>query len=295
MRVLTTGAAGMLGATLVERWHKKFNLYASDKSNFTGNRAKEFMAFDLLSKSYDKLMDWAKPDIIIHCAAITNVDYCEEHPEKAQAVNAESVKKFLQSGRQFKLVFISSDSVFPDGKHLATEEDKTSPKNIYGKSKVSGEKFILNAGEPHLILRTTIVGTNINPRAKGFVEWMLNAVKDGNVITLFDDVLFTPITIWHLADELEWIIKNKISGLIHVAGSEPISKYEFGIRICRRLGLDTDLIQKASIDNIKFRAKRSKDQTLDSSYYQSMSNRVMPPVENTIEYIVQNFEEIANE
>ena len=62
-----------------------------------GTQQKKFMAFDLLSKSYDSLLDWANPEVIVHCAAITNLDHCEEHPEEAQAVNAVSLKKFLQS------------------------------------------------------------------------------------------------------------------------------------------------------------------------------------------------------
>ena len=70
MRILITGASGMLGATLVEKWQNKFDIYATDKGNFANNPAKHFLIFDLLNESYKILIDWAEPDVIIHCAAV---------------------------------------------------------------------------------------------------------------------------------------------------------------------------------------------------------------------------------
>ncbi len=293
MRILITGASGMLGATLVKNWQDKFEVFATDKENFEHSSAKNFMAFDLLGESYDALMNWAKSDIIIHCAAITNVDYCEENPEQAMAVNADSVNKFLKYGSDARLIFISSDSVFPDKIHLASEKDLTSPENVYGKSKEVGENYINNASGEHVAIRTTIVGKNINPSYQGFVEWIVNTVQEGKEIILFDDVLFTPITTWHLANEMEWIMKNNISGIIHVAGCEPISKYDFGKKICEGLELDTKLIRKGSMDNVKFNAKRSNDQTLDSGFYNSISNRTLPSADETVDIIVKHFQESA--
>jgi len=283
----------MLGSTLVENWQKKFDVFATGKENFANSPEKKFMAFDLLSESYDALMNRAKPDVIIHCAAITNVDYCEDNPKQAMAVNAESVNKFLKYGSDARLIFISSDAVFPDGIHMATEKDQASPENIYGKTKETGEKYIKDASGNHIAIRTTIVGKNINPSYQGFVEWIVNSVKNGEEITLFEDVFFTPITTWHLANEMEWIISSNISGIIHVAGSEPISKYDFGKKICEGLELDTNLIRKGSMDNVKFNAKRSNDQTLDSGFYNSISNRTLPSADETVDIIVKHFQESA--
>jgi dTDP-4-dehydrorhamnose reductase len=292
-KILITGTSGMLGATFVKKWCDKFEVFATDKENFKNSLAKNFMSFDMLSESYKALMTWVKPNVIIHCAAITNVDYCEENPEQAMAVNADSVKKFSQSDPNAKLIFISSDAVFPDGLHLASEKDGTAPVNVYGKTKEAGEKYINNALGSHLAIRTTIVGKNINPSYQGFVEWIVNSVKDGKEITLFDDALFTPITTWHLANELEWLMDNDISGIIHVVGKEPISKYDFGIKICEGLGLDTTMIKKGSIDDVNFLAKRSKNQTMDSGYYHSISNRSLPSTDETVAIIVKHFQESA--
>ena len=115
-------------------------------------------------------------------------------------------------------------------------------------------------------------------------------MKDGKEITLFKDAIFTPITIWHLADELEWILANhSISGVVHINGRESISKYEFGFRVCEQLGFDTNLIQKGSINNLVFKAKRSHNQTMDSSYYQLYTKRSLPSMEDTIKSITNHF------
>jgi len=287
LRVLITGATGMLGSILVHRLKDKYNLFATGNSATPINPPKNYLSFDLKNKSYDDLMDWAKPEVVIHCAAITNVDYCEEFPDEAMEVNAESLEKILQWDSQIRIIFISTDAVFPENINLATEKDNPIPENIYGKSKFAGEKIIYETASSNLVIRTTIVGKSYNPSTKGFVDWIVESLNKGDKINLFYDVVFTPISIWHFANELEWILENEISGLIHVAGSKPISKYDFGIRISKKLGLNSSLIKKASLEDIVFKAKRSRDQTLDSTYYQSISGRLLPSINNTISVIAQ--------
>ena len=289
MRLLITGASGMLGATLVKNYHEKFDVYATSKSDFTNNPSKNFLKFDLLENSYDRLIEWSNPDIILHCGAITDLDYSESEKKITNAVNAESVKKFLEYGSDLRMILISSDSVFPDKLNMAKEVDQTMPQNVYGSSKEIAEKYILEYGNPHVVVRTTIIGKNINKQKIGFVDWIINSLQNGKKITLFYDAIFTPITIWSLSDELEWIIQNNISGVLHISSNEAISKYELGLRICKRLGFDSSLISKDSIDNYTFKAKRSKNQTLDSNYYWSLSNRRPISVEDTINLVVKHF------
>jgi UDP-4-amino-4,6-dideoxy-N-acetyl-beta-L-altrosamine transaminase/dTDP-4-dehydrorhamnose reductase len=283
MRVLITGASGMLGATLVEKWEDIFEVYATDKTRFSRSAQKNFLSFDLTNDCYEDLLNWADPDVIVHCGAITNVDHCENHREQAFEVNGISVKKFLTANKNTKLILISSDAVFPDGERFPSESDQPKPANVYGESKQLGEELILNFGEPHVVVRTTIIGKNINPNKKGFVDWIVESVIRGEKITLFKDVTFTPISIWHLADELEWLINNRISGVVHVAGGESINKFEFGVKICESLGLDSSLIRKGSLEDMEFTAERSKDQTLDSTYYQEISGRTLPTLEDVID------------
>jgi len=290
VRILITGASGMLGATLADVWQDKYTIFATDLANFKKNSVKNFKEFDLFSSSYKELINWSTPDIIVHCAAITNVDQCEEQYKQAMAVNAESVKKLLQSSHNnTKIIFISSEAVFSGEQHLATESDKTNPKTVYGKSKIIAEEYLKESGNSHLAVRTTIVGKNINTSKIGFVEWVISSIKHKKEIVLFEDVLFTPITIWHLAEELEWILENNVSGTIHIAGQQPISKFEFGKQVCEKLDLDTSLIRRGNLQSIKFQAKRSKDQTIDSSYYQNLSKHKMPSIDKTVKILAEKF------
>jgi len=288
-RILITGASGMLGSTLVNLWNKHFDIYSTQREDFDSNPSNNFLHFDLLNNNYNKLLDWSKPDVIVHCGAITDVDYCELNKEIAKKVNGESVRKLLSNNYYARLIFISSDAVFPDEVSMPVEEHKAEPINAYGMSKYVGEKYIQDAGKPHVVIRTTIVGKNINLSKTSLVEWIINSVKNKKEITLFEDALFSPITVWHLANELRWIIGNDVHGVFHISGDGIISKYEFGYRICKGLGLDTSLIRKGSIDDVNFDAKRAKDQTLDCSYYSKISGRPLPNMDETLDTIIQQY------
>lgn len=290
MRILITGAQGMLGSFLVDKWKNKYEVYATDIGSKIHGIPVEYYPFDLEREKYDDLMNWAQPEAIVHCAAITNVDYCETHYHQAMNVNAESVSKLLQFGK--RILFVSSDAVFPDGVPMSSENDRIEPQNIYGKSKELGEKYIVNAKGSNCAIRTTIVGKNVQNSKLGFLGWMINSLKSGQEVSLFHDNRFSPITIWHFADELEFLLQSSLSGVMHVAGREPISKYDFGVRVCERLNLDTTLIKAASMDETQFIATRSKDQTLSVDHYQKSTNRTLPDNSEAINHIVTHFKEV---
>ncbi len=279
----------MLGATLVKLWNKKFKIYAIGGNNFSHNPAKNFKKFDLKTKNFKSLALWVKPDIIIHCAALTNHEYCQSNPKEAMLVNGDSVKKLIDVFPEAKLIFISTDAVFPLKTHLANEKTKTSPVTIYGKSKELGEKYFLSFSKNGCIVRTTIVGKNINPNKQGFAEWIVNSVRNGKKIVLYGDTMFTPISIWHFAKELEWIINNSTPKILHIAGREIVSKYDFGYNLCKKLNLDLNLISKGRLNQENRFIKRSQDQTLDCSIYQKLSDHELPNLKETIKNLYLHF------
>lgn len=282
-RILVTGASGMLGSSLAIELSKSFNVYATGNSKIS--LPVNYKIFDLLNESYKELIDWSRPDLIIHCAAITNSVYCEENPMEAFYVNGWSIHKFLQDTKSsVKFIFISTDAVFLSSLHLAKEKDFTKPENIYGKSKELGEFFLLNSKRNYLIIRTTIVGLNIYSDKKGFVDWIIKSVKAKKSISLFDDVLFTPISIWDFISELKFLINQNSfeSKILHLAGDEVITKYEFGKSLIQGLFLDLNYIKKGSIFKFKNRAKRSNDQSLDCSFYKKTFKRKLPKLKDTI-------------
>jgi len=294
-KILITGASGMLGAYLALLWStsKKYDIFATGKSFFSPNSSYAFKQFDLQEKTYRQLSHWTNPDIIIHCAALTNMDYCEKNKKEAMLINGESVRKLNDVFPNAKLIFLSTDAVLPVNFHLATERISTNPSTVYGKSKELGEKYLQAKTKNGLIIRTTIVGKNLNCQKQSFVEWIVYSLKKKKEITLFEDVLFTPITIWHFASELEWLIENQdktlMPNILHIAGSELTSKYDFGFRLCKKLNLDNSLMKKGQLNDMKSNVSRSHDQSLDISLYESLSQRKLPDVPDTIQLLVGHF------
>lgn len=290
--ILITGGSGMLGATLAHSFRDKFNIYSTGNSYFK-EQPKNYFKFNLSSNSYDELINWSKPNVIIHCGALTNGNYCEENPYDAFNINGISVHKFLKAtNNDVKIIYISTDAVFPSSIHLANEKHFVFPENVYGKSKELGE-FFLNSSvnRNYTIIRTTIVGLNINKEKKGFVEWIINSAKNDKQFGLFTDVLFNPISIWDLATEIEFLInKNNInSETLHIAG-EICTKYEFGYKLLKKLNIRSKKLSKSLISSFEDRAKRSNDQSLDSAFYKKKYNRRLPTLDEIILNIKKHYE-----
>lgn len=291
--ILITGASGMLGASLVNDLKNQFNIYATGNSFFK-EQHNQFMKFDLKSDCYLELIEWANPDIIIHCGALTNGNFCEKNPNDAFNINGISVQKFLKAtSNNVKIIYISSDAVFPSSLHLAKETDCVFPENIYGKSKELGE-FFLNIFEnrSYTIIRTTIVGLNLNKQKSGFAEWIINTAKENKEIGLFSDVLFTPISIWALAEEIKFLIKsnNINSETLHIGG-ELCTKYQFGKRLLESLSITTEKLVESSILSFGDRAKRCTDQSMDSEMYQQKYKRKLPSLIQTVNMIKKHYYE----
>lgn len=286
-KILITGASGMLGASLVDLWKNKYDVYATAGNDFLENTASKFKKFDLKSENYQILSEWVKPDVIIHCAALTSHEFCQANPKEAMTVNGESTRKLITEFPKIKLIFISSDAVFPLDTHLAKESNLTVPVTIYGKSKELGEKYVLSMSENGCVVRTTIVGKNINSGKQSFAEWIINSVKNNIKINLFKDVLFTPISIWDFANELEWILKNKAPKVLHIGGKGITNKYTFGLELCKKMKLNTKLILPSKLNSTKI--VRSHDQTLDCRLYEKISGHNLPDLNDTIRSLYNHF------
>lgn len=292
MRILITGVSGMLGASLFKMLETDNQVYGTGNSNFD-EKPHNYKVFDLKSEKYDEIIEWSNPDIIILSGALTNGNYCNENPSEAFEINGISVQKFLNaSDNRVKIIYISTDAVFPSKLHLAKENDWVFPENIYGKSKELGEFFTTRSEREFCVIRTTIVGLNLNSKKNGFVEWIINSSKTSENINLFEDVVFNPISIWDLGKEIKYLIslKSLPNETLHISGTEIISKYDFGEALLKILNFKDNSIKRGLISSYEDRAKRCNDQTLDCNYYQNKFNRQLPNFFNTLEIIKHYYE-----
>ena len=289
--MLITGSSGMLGGTLVKYFSDTFDVYATSGQQGL-SYAKNHLKFDLNRDNYDELLGWVNPDVIVHCAALTNGNLCAHNPELAIQTNALTLYKLAQAfDSRTRIVHISSDAVFPARVHKATEQDNTGSESVYGKSKELGEFFLALSSENYTIIRTTVVGFNHLPSRQSFVEWIVNSSIGEMRINLFYDVVFTPISCRALANAISTIIEKELfkNAIVHVAGSEVCSKFEFGVELLNSLGLSTEYVNRGQIASFEDRANRSGDQSLDCSYFEQASGCKLPGLIETVKQLTKEF------
>ena len=216
-------------------------------------------------QSIEKKIDEIKPDYIINCAALTNLDQIELNPSNAYAVNAHGAKNLaiVSLKKKIKFIHISTDSVFDGKKGLYKEDDLPNPINEYSKSKKMGEDFVKEISEKHIIVRTNFYGNNQNE--KFLFNWIVKNLQQKIPITGFDDVIFNPLEIENLSSMIIELIRTDFFGTIHISSDYPMSKFEFATTIAKKLNYDTSLIKKGSIKEADFIAKRPLNTSLSNS------------------------------
>ena len=206
-----------------------------------------------------------KPDILIHTAALINVEECERNPEEAEKLNVIVTKQLANICNKYKIkmVYISTDAVF-DGENskLYTEEDMENPLNVYGKTKLAGEACVLKYPQ-NLVFRTNIYGINIQKK-QSFGEWIYYSLVEGKTLNLFTDIDFSPILVNELAELIYRACEKELCGLYHACGTGCITKYDFGIKLKDFFKIETGRIHKATSDSAHFKAQRSKHMGLSN-------------------------------
>ncbi len=268
-RLLVTGVSGLLGLTLV--------LQAADRYEVWGSLRRERVAVgklpgfhpvytDLLQEgAVERLLDASTPDVVIHCAALTEIDECESQPERAMRMNALLPEKLAQetARRGVELVHISTDAVFDGSRGDYTEEDTPNPINVYARTKLEGERRVAQADPNALIARVNFFGWSWSGK-RSLAEWFYNHLKAGEAVKGFQDVLFSPLLVTDLAEVLLELATAEQNGVYHVVSPEPICKYDFGRMLARQFGLDENLITPTSYQPTDLRAVRSRSLNLRS-------------------------------
>tara|TARA_B100000989_G_C19526544_1_gene467203 strand:- start:1815 stop:2708 length:894 start_codon:yes stop_codon:yes gene_type:complete len=296
MRIGVTGASGMLGNALLQQLSKSYEIFATSRNIGLLGKNINWECFDLTNLDLLKVwLDKNNFDIVIHCAAIVDVDFCEENIDMSKDLHVETTKiisNYMQSSRG-KLIYISTDSVF-DGKKSGkyNETENTNPLNVYAKTKLQGEQKVLCV-DSGLVLRTNIIGWT-NKNKTSFFEWLLENLIKKNDIKLFDDVYFSPLTVHDLSLIIEYILINPIYGLYNCANSESISKYDFALKVCEVFNLSSSEISRVSVNTMNFKAKRPKNMGLDVSKLTNDLMYNLPNIIDSIKSMESHYKEVKN-
>jgi dTDP-4-dehydrorhamnose reductase len=292
MRIGITGASGMLGAALASHLSKSHQIFATSRNKGVEGQNIEWDCFDLTDTALlNQWLEETRLDIIIHCAAIINVDACEDSVEIATRLHVETTKimaNYLDANNG-RLIYISTDSVF-DGKKQDpySEGDVPNPLNAYAKTKIAGEKATLSI-KNGLALRVNIIGWTQEGRAS-FAEWMLRGVINNTTLNLFYDVYFSPLHVDKLSLIVERIIEDPIYGLYHCASSDSISKYDFGVQMTKMFRLSVSNINRVSVEGMDFQAERPRNMALDSGKLAGKLKCDMPSAIDSIKLIKRQYD-----
>lgn len=281
--ITVTGAAGLLGANLV----RDFALHGLDVRAVTHRY--QSVKYASLTQMCDLGAPGVQPDLervmagcscVVHCAAISNVDWCESHPEAARAVNVEGSAQVARAAvaAGCRMVYISTDAVFDGSRGPYAEQDATHPLNEYGRSKLEGEEMAAGICPSCLVVRTNMFGWNARPK-ESLAEWMLNRLRAGKTFTAFEDIRFNPLLVNDLGDALLDLVKMGMKGTLHLGARDSCTKYEFATRIADLFGGDAGLIRRGSSSAAALRAVRSRAPVLSVDLAQKKLGRQLPDVD----------------
>lgn len=266
MRILVTGASGLLGLNLALEASQQHEVFGSVNRNVIQTTAFTVRQSDLtVPGALEQLIDECRPDWVINCAALANIDACEAEPDLAKQLNSdlpEKLANYVARGGA-RLVHISTDAVFDGKRGSYTEEDEPNPLSLYARSKLKGEQAVLNANAEAIVARVNFFGWSLSGK-RSLAEWFFNNLSAGNSIMGFTDVYFCPLLVNDLAKLLLEMLERGFQGLYHVVSRECSSKYDFGVRLARLFDFDPSLIKPALVSQSGLKAARSPNLTLKS-------------------------------
>lgn len=224
------------------------------------------------------------PDVIVNCVGLTDVDRCETERGRAQRLNSALAGDIAAVSREVgaRFVQISTDHLWSGEQTMVGETEPPAPINVYAETKADGERQVREQDPSALIVRTNFFGPG-RPWRPSFNDWLTERMTQGREVNAFADVYFSPIASDLLSASIVELVDIGAAGILHVAGSDRISKYDFAIRYAERMGLDSALIRAGSVRGANLTAPRPKDMSLDCSEAAKRLGRPMPSFADSLD------------
>ena len=248
-RILVIGCNGLLGqkvSELLVRGSTYVLTLASVESTLVRQLlSADYAQLDITStKDVRHVVSACEPEVIINCAAMTNVDECETARELAWKINVEGVEHIIEAARKndAKVIHVSTDYIFDGKAGPYDEEARPEPLSYYGKSKLASENALRTSGLDYVIARTMVLYGYAIGVKPNFALWLVQNLEKKNPVRVVDDQFGNPT----LADDLAYGIISALElgrkGIYNIAGREIVSRYEFGLRLAKVFDFDPGLI-----------------------------------------------------
>lgn len=296
MTILVVGANGLLGSNVItavgDRGGKPIGTYHTEEPRF------DLPCYQLDLREADSLaglLDERDPDLIVNCAAMTDVDGCEEEPERAHDVNAEAPGTIaaLCADRDIAFTHVSTDYVF-DGEADTPYGVDASPKPIqeYGRTKLDGEQAVLeNHPAPTVVRLSFVYGVHQGrDELEGFPAWVRERFREGRSTPLFTDQWVTPTRAGQAAETILELYNQDANGLYHVACRSCITPYKFGNRIRKQMDISSEYVEEGSMNDVNRSAERPAYSCLEVSSVESTLDRKQPTLAEDLDSIYAVFD-----
>lgn len=275
MNILVTGASGLLGGyVLRELRQRNVTPVAWGCSRCDDRFGISLRPVDLTNRDQvAAAFRVARPDAVLHAAAMASVAACHARPELAGLVNTRgsALLAELAEERRTRLILVSTDLVFDGERAPYSEASSPAPLSVYGRTKLAAEQAVL-AYSRHAVARVSLLFGPALFGGPSFFDTQVDALNGGRQCSLFQDEWRTPLALPVAAAALIDLLDSDVSGVLHLGGSERLSRLEMGLRLAALLGRDpAQVLIPASRESGTGAESRPRDVSLDSTRWRSLS------------------------
>ena len=255
---MITGSEGQLGKALQIGLTDKFNILSTTRQpTQLAKNQRNVQKLDITDKeNISNVLESFKPDIIINCAAYTNVDGSEINKDLAHQVNVEGLRNLIQlSDINTYLIQISSDYVFDGDSGPYSEDEHTFPVNYYGKTKLEAENILRGTRRKWAIFRPNVIYSSDLFSKSNFFAWVYRYLLKKDSISVVTDQISNPTFNLQIVKAIFQCIIMDFEGILHIGSDDYMSRYEFALDIAKVFGLDSALITKIDTDSLTQKVK----------------------------------------
>jgi len=264
--VFVTGISGFLGHQLPHYAPNDVQVVGSFHTQVITLTTTKTFPLDLTSPVLlQQKLDELQPDAIIHLAALSNANFCEQQPKQSQAVNVNASLALAKwaAGAEVPFLFSSTDLVFDGQDAPYSEADAPNPVSVYGQHKVQAEQAILSVYPKAIVARLPLL-FGLAEGGRGFMFNWLDKLRASETVFAFSDEFRTPASTASVAKGIWLLLEKEVSGIWHLGGAERISRYDFAVQMAEVFGLPTKNIQASLQKDVQMPAARPADVSLDS-------------------------------
>lgn len=291
MKLLVTGYNGFVAGSVLAQAPGDWVLHGVGRSAAVAGEDESgrvvYHQADLLDREgLGELLGKIKPDVILHAAALANIDFCEANRDAAYKMNVGVTEQLtlFAAEQGVKLVFCSTDSIFDGRKGYYKEDDQPQPLNFYAETKCRAEELVLAASADNIVARLSLVmGWPVRGRGNSFVADLVEKFGRGESVTIPENEIRTPVDVISLGAALNELSASSYGGILHLAGNTRIDRYRMVRQIAARAGFSEELVLPGDSNAMPGRAPRPNDASLDNSRARGLLQTRLLSLEEGIE------------